>query len=266
MMPYVKSTMIAMGCVLLLAMAATADETEDLAKQSQNPIANLISLPFEFKASFNAGSENNTIYGMDVKPVYPANLGDWLLINRFIIPVIYQEKLEEGQGSKFGLGDINYQAFFTPAEAGNIIWGVGPSIYLPTNTDDRLGVDQWSAGPAAVALATPGHWLFGILAQNIWSITGEDDEPDVHFFSAQLFINYNLDDGWYLTSSPTFVADWEADSDNTWTVPIGGGVGRLVRFGNQPVDFKVQSFWNAEHPDNTPDWNVQFQVKFLFPK
>ncbi len=265
-MTYARSAIIAMGCLLLLTMAAMADETEELAKKSQNPIGDIISLPLEFKAAFNAGSRSNTIYNMDIKPVYPVNLGRWNLINRFIVPVIYQEGLEKGQGSKFGLGDTNYQGFFSPVDAGKIIWGLGPSIFLPTNTDDRLGADQWSVGPTFVALAKPGHWLFGLLTQHVWSVAGDSDGPDVNFFSTQFFVNFNLDDGWYLTSSPTVTADWEADSDDTWTVPVGGGIGRLVRWGNQPVDIKGQAFWNVEHPDNRSDWSLQLQFKYLFPK
>ena len=79
-------------------------------------------------------------------------------------------------------------------------------------------------------------------------------------------LNYNLDKGWYLTSSPTITADWEAESGEKWTVPIGGGVGRLMRFGKQPVDFKLAGYYNVEKPKFGPDWSLQFQVKLLFPK
>jgi hypothetical protein len=113
---------------------------------------------------------------------------------------------------------------------------------IPTHTENRLGSDKFSLGPVFVALATPGHWVLGVLAQNLWSVAGPSDEPDVNFFSTQIFLNYNLPDGWYLTSSPTFTANWEATSDDRWTVPVGGGIGRLVRFGKLPVDSKLQVF------------------------
>ncbi len=127
-------------------------------------------------------------------------------------------------------------------------------------------MDKWSAGPAFVALAKPGPWLVGALAQNVWSFAGDADAPDVNFFSFQYFINYNFKSGWYLTSTPTITADWEADSDDRWKVPVGGGVGRLIRIGKQPVDIKVQAFWNAVKPDGAADWTVQVQLKLLFPK
>jgi hypothetical protein len=241
-------------------------QQEELAKKSQNPIGNLISVPLENNFEFGVGPEGATVYVLNLKPVYPVNLGTWNLINRFIMPVIYQEERVEGEGSEFGLGDFTYQAFFSPADPGAVLWGVGPAILVPTNTDERLGRDKWSVGPAAVVVARPGHWLFGGLVQNMWSVAGDSDEDDVRFFSFQYFINYNFKNGWYLSSTPTITADWEADSDDRWTVPFGGGVGRLVRFGKQPVDFKLQAFWNAEKPDGGAEWALQFQVKLLFPK
>ncbi|MEE8240683.1 MAG: hypothetical protein V3R16_05405 [Nitrospirales bacterium] len=172
----------------------------------------------------------------------------------------------EGGGSEFGLGDLTCQAFFTPTEPGKVIWGIGPAFGFSTNTDYRLGVDKFSAGSAFVGLAKPGHWLFCTLIQNLFSFAGKGDAPDVNFFSFQYFVNYNFGDGWYLTSTPTITADWEADSDDRWTVPFGGGIGRLIRIGKQPVDIKLQAFWNAEKPDGGADWTLQVQIKLLFPK
>lgn len=241
-------------------------QQEELAKKSQNPIGNLISVPLENNFEFGVGPEGATVYVLNLKPVYPVNLGKVNLINRFIMPVIYQEERVEGEGSEFGLGDLTYQAFFSPADSGAVIWGIGPAFIIPTNTDERLGRDKWSVGPAAVVVARPGHWVFGGLIQNVWSVAGDSDADDVNFLSFQYFINYNFENGWYLTSTPTITADWEADEDERWTVPFGGGVGRLVRFGKQPVDFKLQAFWNAEKPDGGAEWALQFQVKLLFPK
>ena len=112
----------------------------------------------------------------------------------------------------------------------------------------------------------PGNWVVGGLVQQSWSFAGPSDEGDVNKTSLQYFLNYNFGDGWYLTSSPTFTANWEADSGQRWTAPLGGGLGKLHKFGNQPVDFKFQSFYNVEAPDGAADWSVQFTVKFLFPK
>ena len=169
-------------------------------------------------------------------------------------------------GSEFGLGDTTYQLFITPSAASPIILGVGPALIVPTATSDRFASDKWSAGPTAVALAMPGNWVLGVLAQNVWSFAGDSDAPEINQFLLQYFLNYNLANGWYLSSSPNITADWTAGKAERWTVPFGGGAGRLVRIGNQPVDFKLTAYWNAEKPENSPDWNTQFTVKFLFPQ
>jgi hypothetical protein len=272
-------------CFFLLVMSGqTVFATEDLAKQSQNPLGTIISAPFENNFNFGIGPSDATAYVLNMKPVYPANFGDWNLINRFILPVIYSEGqdvpippgteidagyagiIELAQGSAFGLGDMTYQGFFGPAKPVKWIWGVGPALVLPTATEDRYASDKWSAGVSAVALTMPGKWVVGVLAQNVWSFAGDSDAADVNKFLFQYFINYNLDNGWYLSSTPTITANWEASSGNKWTVPFGGGVGRLIKFGKLPVDFKLAAYWNAEKPTNGPDWNLQFTVKFLFPK
>ena len=261
-------TFCLLAATTVVSWGSLAQESdEELAKASQNPIGTLISLPFENNTDFGVGKEDAVVNVLNLKPVYPVNLGEkWNLINRTIIPLAYQEERFEGEGSESGLGNINYQAFFTPASPGNLVWGIGPAINMPTATDDRLGPDKWSAGAAAVALAKPGPWLVGALIQNIWDFAGDSDAPDVNSFSFQYFVNYNFSNGWYLSSTPTITADWEAGSNDRWTVPLGGGGGKLVRFGKQPVDFKAQAFYNIEAPKHAADWTLQLQVKFLFPK
>ena len=254
--------------ILLLAIIAPdlANSEESLAKQSQNPVGDIISVPFENNLDFGVGPEDTEVYTLNLKPVYPVHLGDFNLINRFILPIVRQGERFDGEGSQSGLGNFTYQAFFSPAKPGKVIWGLGPAITMPTNTDDRFGSDKWSGGPALVVLAKPGNWLFGALAQHFWSFAGDSDDDDIDLSSFQYFINYNLDDGWYLSSTPTMTANWEANSSDRYFVPVGGGAGRLVRFGEQAVDFKLQGFWNAEKPKGAADWSLQFQVKLLFPK
>jgi len=254
---------------------------QDLAKQSQNPIGNMISLPMQNNTYFDVGPSEEWANSFQLQPVYPVNFGKVNLINRVIIPINYlasqdvtvpaREQIGDDfvtfdTDSVFGLGNITWQGFLSPAKPGKLIWGAGPVLQIPTNTDDRLGTDKWSAGPGFVALAMPGKWVVGVLGYNIWSFAGPSDEDDVNSLLFQYFVNYNLANGWYLTSAPVFTANWEADSSQRWTVPLGGGAGRLVKFGKQAVDFRLQSFWYAEKPDNGPDWALQFQVKLLFPK
>mgnify|MGYP001823495597 FL=1 len=270
-----RKTLIWPFLVLLVGMVQLSIAEENLAKISQNPVGDIISLPIEYwhhDGMANDGSAD----ALMVKPVYPVRIGNLNLINRLIIPYLGISGNPNGSDlgdieipptfmRKSGLGNIQYQGFFTPAEPGKVIWGVGPVFEFPTNTSG-LGSDKWSAGPAAVALTMPGNWVLGALVQNIWSFAGPGGAQDVNKFTFQYFVNYNLGDGWYLTSTPIITADWEQSSGNQWTVPFGGGIGRLMRFGKQPVDFKLQAFGNVEKPDGGPDWSMMFAVKFLFPK
>lgn len=262
---YTSSLAILLSLIAPQLVANEADQ--ELAKKSQNPIGAIISVPFENNTEFDVGPEEGTVNVLNIKPAIPLNLNEnWNLINRGVIPVIYQEERFAGEGSESGLGNITYQAFLTPAQPGKLLWGIGPAITLPTATDDRFGPDQYTAGPAIILLAKPGPWLFGALIQNSWDFAGDNDEEDFNSLSFQYFINYNFPSGWYLTSTPTISANWEESSDDRWTIPLGGGVGKLVRFGKQPVDMRIQTFYNVESPDNSADWTIQAQVKFLFPK
>ena len=241
--------------------------TGDLAKAAQNPIADLISLPLQNNINFGVGPDDDVQNVLNIQPVIPVKLSEnWSLITRTIAPVIYQPELVPGTGSEFGLGDINTTLFLSPAKPGKILWGAGPVLSFPTATDAVLGSEQWSAGPSVVVLTIRGPWVVGALANNLWSYAGDDDRQDVNQFLFQYFINYNLPHGWYISSAPIITANWEADSDNTWTVPFGGGVGKVFRIGKQPMNAQVQAFYNAMRPDNGPDWTLRLQLQFLFPK
>jgi hypothetical protein len=254
---------------------AYADEKEDLAKKSQNPVGNIIAVPVEYW-HYDGLANDSSVDALVMKPVYPLSFEKVTLVNRFIVPFLGIDANVGGSDlgdiptpttntDESGLGNIQYQALITPAVPGKIIWGAGPVFDFPTNTDD-LGSDKWSAGAAFLALTMPGDWVVGALVQNVWSYAGPSDAPDVNKFTFQYFVNYNLPNGWYLTSTPVMTADWEKPSSNQWTVPVGGGIGKLARFGNQPVDFKLQAFSVVESPDGGPEWNMMFAVKFLFPK
>jgi hypothetical protein len=263
-MRYLFSTI----CVALLVCgsALAQDDAGELAKAAQNPVADLISLPFQNNTNFNVGPNDKTQNILNIQPVAPFKLSvDWNLITRTIVPVISQPGLGPGQDRTNGLGDISFTAFLSPAKPAALVWGAGPVFVLPTATDDVLGSDKWSIGPSVVLLTMPGKWVVGSLFSNVWSFAGSGDQ-DVNLFTWQYFINYNLPDGWYISSAPIITANWEADSGNKWTVPFGGGVGKIFKIGNQPMNAQVQAFYNVEKPDNGPDWTLRLQLQFLFPK
>ena len=266
--------LISLPAFILAVLGQASAQADDLAKASQNPIGDMVSLPVEVwhHSGMPNGSDANLFL---LKPVFPISVGDLNLINRLIVPYVDLNGPEKDvdfgpvevpeDAGRDGWGNIQYQAFFTPAQPSKVILGLGPVFEFPTHTEG-LGSDKWSAGLGAVALSMPGNWVLGALVQNLWSYAGDDDAESVNKMMFQYFINYNFDKGWYLTSTPVITANGEKDSDNRWTVPVGGGFGRLVKFGKQPVDFKLQAFWNVESPERGADWSTMFAVKFLFPK
>jgi hypothetical protein len=239
------------------------DETAELARAVQNPIASLISVPFQNNTNFDFGPREKTQNVLNIQPVIPFSLSEeWNLITRTIVPIISQPGFVPSQDRENGLGNILFTGFLSPKNSGAWIWGAGPAIQLPTSTDDQLGADEWAAGPSFVVLTMPGQWVIGSLFSNVWDLSGDED---INFFTWQYFVNYNFDGGWYLTSSPIITANWEADDE--WTIPVGGGFGRVFRMGRQPVNAQVQAFYNVEKPDDHgPEWSIRFQLQLMFPK
>ena len=250
------------------AMVHQGQSDADLAKASQNPIANMASLPLQNNTNLNIGPEDQTQNILNIQPVYPFGLtDDFNLITRTIVPVVSNPSIltAPDEGRVNGMGDILFTAFVSPKDSGDVTWGVGPAILFPSATDDALGQDTWAAGLSAVVITLPGHWVIGSLFSNIWSVGG--GEADINLFTWQYFINYNFDGGLYVTSAPIITANWEADMDHRWTVPLGGGVGKVFRIGEQPVNAQISLYKNVITPDDYgADWQVRAQLQFMFPK
>lgn len=267
--------------MIFLITAAFSQSDSDLAKKTQNPLSDLISLPLQNNFDFKDGPHDRTRYTLNIQPVVPFKLTEkWNLITRTIFPLKYQPDITQSTGGVFGIADTTFTAFLSPKASGKFIWGVGPVFLLPTATDDTLGTGKWAAGPSIVALVTPDPWVIGFLASNVWSFAGDSDRDKVNFFTLQYFINYNLPNGWYLTSAPINTANWEQEDGNKWTIPIGGGGGKIIRIGKLPVNIQAQVFYNVERielstseplPEPLPDataaeWQLRLQMQFLFPK
>ena len=255
-------------CISLLGMEGLyAQSAEELAKAAQNPVANMISLPFQNNTNTGIGANDETQNIMNIQPVWPVTINeDWNLITRTIVPIVSQPDILTGEGRVNGIGDTTFTAFLSPKNSGDITWGAGPVFLLPTATDDTLGSEKWGAGISAVALVMPGKWVIGSMVSNVWSVGGSG-EQDINLFTWQYFVNYNMDNGWYLTTAPIITANWEEDSDHRWTVPLGGGVGKLFKIGNQSVNAQISAYNNVITPDDYgAQWQVRAMVQFLFPK
>ena len=259
-----------------LVFAAEAGDTSALAKAAQNPIADMISLPLQNNTYFGVGTDGDTANVLNIQPVYPLSLGEWNVITRTIVPLVYVPDLTAGltelpnhdrDGSKFGLGDINFSAYLSPATRGEVIFGIGPSITFNSATSRETGSGKYSAGPAAVAVYTPKPWVVGTLVRQLWSFAGNSSRDTVSQLLLQPFVNYNFGEGWYAVSAPIITANWEAErSADTWQVPVGGGFGKIFKIGVQPMNVSLQGYRMIESPRFGPDWQARFQVQFLFPK
>jgi hypothetical protein len=246
---------------------------DDLRAAVQNPISSLISLPFKF--NFDYGAPNGEASFLNIQPVIPVTVGDWNLVNRVILPVIDSPGEVAGTPSipnpipgngATGLGDINYSLYLSPVKYKKYIWGVGPSVTMPTATDDQLGSGKWSAGPTGVVLAQPGWGTIGGLARQLWSFAGDSDRTQVSQLLLEPFMNYNLQNGWYVITDMVIIANWNAPSGQKWTVPLGGGAGKLFMAGKQAMNVRAEAYYNVERPDSAPDWQWGFTVQLLFPK
>jgi hypothetical protein len=244
--------------------AAEAAASEGLAEQAQNPIANLISVPFQNNTTLGLGPDDDqTLNVLNIQPVVPFRLNeDLTLVTRTILPVVSQPAAVGGNNN--GIGDLNPSFFLVPKLPGRWTVGFGPTLVLPTASRDELGSGQWGMGPAAVAVYTRGPWVAGGLVNQIWSVAGDSDRRSVNQFLLQPFVNFNLPNGWYLVSSPIITANWQASSDR-WLVPIGGGFGRVFRVGSQPVNASLQAYANVAKPDLFGDVTIRAQIQLLFP-
>jgi hypothetical protein len=256
---------------LLLAaplLAATSpvfaqDSDHDLAKQLNNPVASLTSVPLQFNydCCFKpAGSDRVTL---NIQPVMPFGLTrDWNLIVRTILPVIEQPSAVAGGGTSFGFGDTT-QSFFFSSNTNGLIWALGPAFLWPTATEPALGGHKWGAGPTGLLLKQEGGWTVGILANHIWSYSGEREYPNVSNTFLQPFLSYTWPDTTNIGLNTESTYNWKTGQ---WTVPINLTTGHLFTLGGQRVNFTLGGRYYPERPHDGASWGLRFVTTFLFPK
>ena len=263
-------TCAGLAVAALVAAPAHAElSAEELAKLAQNPVGNLISLPFQNNTNLNFGPEKGTQNILNIQPVIPIEVNkDWNVITRTILPVIWNPSLYPGDDRTDGIGDTVFTAFVSPANPGKLIWGAGPVVQLPTNSNAELGNKNWGLGPSVVALHLDhgSPWVYGALVNNIWSLSSSKQGGSYNNGLIQPFVNYNFKEGFYLTSAPILTVDWKADSGNKWTVPVGGGAGKIFHLGKLPVNTQLSAYYNVVRPDDGANWQIRFQIQLMFPK
>lgn len=247
------------------AQAAPAHDVDALAKQTQNPVANLTAVPLQF--NFNSGGDldDRSLFNLNLQPVIPFKATtDWNVISRFIVPI---NSFPGPDGLRYsGLGDMQVQLFVTPAESGGLTWGVGPTFSFPTASTTPAETGTWAMGPSAVLVKMAGPWVLGGLISQLWPMADAAGDPKTDLFTLQPFINYNFGRGWALAFAPIISANWNASNGNEWTVPIGFGISRATVLGQRPLSLGAQYYYNVERPDGAPGQQLRFLVSFLFPR
>ena len=249
--------------LVLLPVATTAQDAEELAKQTQNPVSSLISIPLQGNWDFGLGERDATSSLLNVQPVMPfAISGNANVILRVIMPLTSQPAPD---GTRInGLGDIVATAFFSPQRLGRIIWGVGPVFQLPAATNASLGSEKFGVGPSVVALTQPGAFTVGILYNQIWSVSGANDRDDINSMFLQPFVNYNLGGG--LSTGVTIEASANFEADDEWTAPLLLNISKVTLLGKRPASFVLAAGPTIASPDGGADWRFRLGVTFLFPR
>jgi hypothetical protein len=241
-------------------------ESSELAMKLQNPVAALVSVPFQNNYDSGAGpTGDGEQYKLNFQPVIPISLNhEWNLISRTILPYINQDDVI-GTDSQYGLGDTVQSLFLSPVNptSSGWIWGAGPVLQLPTATDDLLGEEKWGAGPTAVFLKQMDGWTAGALVNHIWSFAGEEDRADVNRTFLQPFVSYTTKTHTSFGLNTETSYDWTAEQ---WSVPINLFVQQILKIGDQPFAVQLGGRYYAEGPDDGPEWGLRLQVTLMFPR
>jgi hypothetical protein len=243
----------------------TSGGASDLAKKLSNPIASMISAPFQFNYDTGLGETDADRWILNIQPVFPFELNeDWNLISRTILPVIDLESPTVGGNDVSGTGDIVQSFFFSPKAPtkSGWIWGVGPVLSIPIGKDE-FTADQWGVGPTFVALKQQGPWTYGALFNHVWGIDAPSDRESTENTFLQPFVAYVTPNAWTFNVLTESSYDWNTEQ---WTVPVIANVSKLTHIGKQPVSFQVGYRHYFDTPPGGPDWGLRFAVTFLFPK
>jgi hypothetical protein len=262
------TTLVAMAGAF--ALPALAEESQaELAKKSLNPVASLISVPFQLDFDRRMGPlEDGKQFQLTIKPVIPISISsDWNLISRTLVPVIHRNDVTPVSGNQTGIGDITQQFYFSPKAptAEGWIWGVGPQV-LTRVGDAKLSSDRWAVGPDLVVLKQEHGWTYGVLANHLWSVgNGNTLTPNISATYVQPFLSYTTPHFTTYGINTESTYNWKT---NHWSTPINATVTQLMKIGDQHLTLQGGvRYWAASPDDIGPKgWGLRFAVNFLFPK
>ncbi len=245
---------------------APAADPAELAKKLANPVASLISLPFQNNTDVGIGDYNGSKNTLNIQPVIPIKLSAKLnLISRMVLPVVSQHNITGKDGEQqSGLSDALVSAFFSPAEPKNgVVWGAGPAFLVPTATNDLLGTKKFGIGPTALLLKQANGWTYGALVNQIWSVAGDEKRADVNQMYLQPFLVKNWKSGAGVGLNAEMTQNWEASTTSIFIIPSVSGVTKL---GKQIISLAVGPRIQVAAPNgNKADFGVRAALTFVFP-
>ena len=258
---------------VLLVLAAPAgaqtpppggDSMAEIAKNLANPVADLISVPFQNNWEYHLGTTDATLYTLNVQPVIPIGLDDrFLLVTRTIIPYISYNALVPGTSGAGGLGDTQASIFLSTKEAmkGGWFLGVGPVLQIPTATSRSTGSGKWGAGPTGIVLRQHRGWTYGLLASHTWSFAGPESRASVNSTFLEPFLTYTTKTYTTLGVFTESAYDWTGDK---WTVPVEAMASQVLMVGKQVFSITVGGRYWAESPAGGPDWGLRLALTLIF--
>lgn len=260
---------------LSLATAEEEKSADEIARELANPASALASLAnnIEYREYTGdlPGAQDKESWAYSFQPVLPWNIGNLgdsstriifrPLFSVPINPVGFDTDKGRMENDDIELSDTTFDLVFagTNAKEG-FLWGVGGAGTFPTGTGDPVQGDQWRVGPEVFGGIIRKWGLVGMLAANQFNVAGSNDE-DYSAMSVQYFYAYGLGNGWQLAATPLVTADWHADSENTWSVPVGFGVAKTTLIGKLPIKFQFQVQKYVVQPDEfSSDWLTKFTI------
>ncbi len=256
------------GFTSLLNSTAFSANSDELAKKLSNPVANLVSVPFQLNYDDKIGaSENIERYQLNIQPVIPIHINEnWNLISRTILPVTYQKYKDTNKSDDWGTGDIVQSFFFSPSKPSDngITWGIGPAMLFPTASEKLLGADQYGIGPTAVILKQDAGWTFGALANHLWSIDHEKDQEKVNSTFLQPFISYTYPSSLTLSLNSETTYDW---NHNNAAIPLNISASKIVNLNGQLISVGGGAkYWINDTASSPKEFGVRLVASFIFPK
>ncbi len=249
--------------------AEEAAKANELAKMLANPVANLWSLQFQFNNfELTNGRWNNNL---NFQPVMPVSLTkDINLITRPVIQVYNSAPYQTSTGADArttNFGDWTQLELLSPADSGKWLLGAGPTFIFPTAGSVYTGQGKFQVGPAIVLAYMTDKYIVGVFPQQWWSYAGDPTRSNTSQINIQPIANLFFEGGWNVGYSGNITASWKEPGNNRWTVPIGIGVGKVVKFGRLPVKIGLAGQYMVTQPDPVGQrWNIQLLLTPVLPK